>query len=79
VSNINFDIWIWVGGLYKYTMKNSKHQSSCSLGVQIKGIAQTFNWRKFLGGILPLIVHSRVSNNNIISINQNNNKSKMYL
>jgi hypothetical protein len=31
------------GGIYKYTMKNSKHQSSCSLGVQIKGIAQTLN------------------------------------
>jgi hypothetical protein len=43
------------GGFYKYSMKNIlRTQSSCPLGVSIKGISRAFNWLKCLGGFLHL-------------------------
>jgi hypothetical protein len=58
VSNINFGIWRKIverAGFFKYPMKNiSRTQSSCSLGIQIKGIVRVINLLKCLGEMMHL-------------------------
>ena len=55
VPKYYFDIWIWDGYLINNPWKNIEgRQSSCPLGVSIKGIARAFNWLKCLGGFLHL-------------------------
>jgi hypothetical protein len=55
ISTLIFEKKIVEGGLYPHPLKNiSRTQSSCPLGVYVKGIARFFNWLKCLGGILHL-------------------------
>jgi hypothetical protein len=58
VSNINFDIWnIFYGGGVSINIPwkiYQGRQSSCPLGVSIKGIIRAFNRLKCLGGFLHL-------------------------
>ena len=51
VSNVNFDIW---DGFYYYLLENSQRQSSCLLGVCVKGIVRPFNSLKCLFRIMHL-------------------------
>ena len=54
VPQYYFDIWIW-GVPINNPWKNIEgRQSSCLLGVSIKGIGRAFNWLKYLGGFLHL-------------------------
>ena len=53
ISTLIFEKKIMEGGLYEYPIKIYQwRQSSCPLGISIKGIVRAFNWLKCLGGFL---------------------------
>jgi hypothetical protein len=55
ISNVIFEkqFWRWVSINIKWKIYQGR-QSSCPLGVSIKGITRVFNWRKCLGEIMHL-------------------------
>ena len=56
VSNINIDIWIFLGGPYKYPMTNFQRTSKFFLTWGLdQRYCPVFNWLKCLGGFLHLM------------------------